>query len=211
MRLYPSANILVATKKDFETKNRRRLCAKIACGDYDAVIIGHSQLEKIPVSPERQERLLRKQIHDITKGIEEMKSVRGEKFSVKQLEKTKKSLEAKLKKLIDAPRRDDVVTFEELGVDKLFVDESHNFKNLFLYTKMRNVAGVQQTEAQKSTDLYMKCQYIDEITGGKGLTFSTGTPISNSMTEMYTVMRYLQSDKLRKHNLEHFDNWAATS
>jgi N12 class adenine-specific DNA methylase len=182
MRLYPSANILVATKKDFEAKNRRRLCAKIACGDYDAVIIGHSQLEKIPVSHERQERLIRKQIHDITHGIEELKFSRGEKFSVKQLEKTKKTLEAKLKKLIDTPRRDNVVTFEELGVDRLFIDESHGFKNLFLHTKMRNVAGVQQSEAQKSTDLYLKCQYLDELTNGKGITFSTGTPVNTPYT-----------------------------
>jgi N12 class adenine-specific DNA methylase len=210
LTLYPSANILVATKKDCEAKNRRKLCAKIACGDYDAVIIGHSQLEKIPISVERQERLLRKQIHDITEGIAEIKYSRGERFTVKQLEKTKRALEARLKKLTVSPKRDDVVTFEELGVDKLMIDESQNFKNLFLYTKMRNVAGVQTTEAQKSTDLYLKCQYLDELTGYKGVIHASGTPISNSMTEMYTVMRYLQADKLKKYGLEHFDSWAST-
>ena len=168
----------VATKKDFEAKNRKRLCAKIATGDYDAVIIGHSQLEKIPVSQERQERMLRKQINELTEGISSIGKRAGQNFTVKQLEKTKRTLETKLKKLIDSPQRDDTVTFEELGVDKMFVDEAHNFKNLFLYTKMRNVAGVQQTEAQKSTDLYMKCQYLDELTGGKGIVFATGTPIN---------------------------------
>lgn len=176
LRLYPSANILVATKKDFEAKNRKRLCAKIATGDYDAVIIGHSQLEKIPVSQERQERMLRKQINELTEGISSIGKRAGQNFTVKQLEKTKRTLETKLKKLVDSPQRDDTVTFEELGVDKMFVDEAHNFKNLFLYTKMRNVAGVQQTEAQKSTDLYMKCQYLDELTGGRGIVFATGTP-----------------------------------
>ena len=209
LRLYPSANILVATKKDFETKNRKRLCAKIATGDYDAIIIGHSQLEKIPVSPERQERMLRNQISELTEGISSLGKQRGQNFSVKQLEKTKRTLETKLKKLIDSPKRDDTVTFEELGVDKMFVDEAHNFKNLFLYTKMRNVAGIQQTEAQKSADLYMKCQYLDELTGGRGLTFATGTPISNSMTELYTMQRYLQSDKLKQMGLSNFDAWAA--
>ncbi|MCL2053004.1 MAG: SNF2-related protein [Oscillospiraceae bacterium] len=210
LRLYPAANILVATKKDFEKKNRRRLCAKIATGDYDAVIIGHSQLEKIPISQERQQRLMKKQIFEITQGIKEMKLQKGDNFTIKQLEKTKKNLEAKLKKLIESPRRDDVVNFEELGIDKLVVDESHYFKNLFLYTKMRNVAGVQQTEAQKSTDLYLKTQYLDELTGGKGTIFSTGTPLSNSMTELYTVMRYLQSGLLNQKGLSHFDAWAAT-
>ena len=179
LRLYPSANILVATKKDFEAKNRKRLCAKIATGDYDAVIIGHSQLEKIPVSQERQERMLRKQISELTEGISSIGKRSGQNFTVKQLEKTKRTLETKLKKLVDSPQRDDTVTFEELGVDKMFVDEAHNFKNLFLYTKMRNVAGVQQTEAQKSTDLYMKCQYLDELTGGRGVVFATGTPVAH--------------------------------
>ena len=178
LRLYPAANILVATKKDFEAKNRKRLCAKIATGDYDAVIIGHSQLEKIPISPERQERMIRKQIEEVAEGIKSLGKSQGARFSVKQLEKTKKSLEAKLEKLTGSTKRDDVVTFEELGIDKLFVDEAHSFKNLFLYTKMRNVAGIQQTEAQKSADLYMKCQYMDEITGGKGVVFATGTPVA---------------------------------
>ena len=179
LRLYPAANILVATKKDFEAKNRKRLCSKIATGDYDAVIIGHSQLEKIPVSAERQERIIRRQINEITEGIESLGRSQGARFSVKQLEKTKRNLEAKLKKLTENPKRDDVVTFEELGIDKMFVDEAHSFKNLFLYTKMRNVAGIQQTEAQKSADLYMKCQYLDEITGGKGIVFATGTPYAS--------------------------------
>jgi N12 class adenine-specific DNA methylase len=184
LKLYPSANILVATKKDFESKNRRRLCAKIATGDYDAIIIGHSQLEKIPISPERQQRLLEKQISEITKGIASLKYKRGENFTVKQFEKTKKTLEARLKKLIESPRRDDVVTFEELGIDKLIIDESHGFKNLFLHTKMRNVAGVQTSEAQKSTDLYLKCQYLDEKTGGRGTIFATGTPIDTPHTSV---------------------------
>lgn len=209
LRLYPAANILVATKKDFEAKNRKRLCSKIATGDYDAVIIGHSQLEKIPVSAERQERMIRNQIAEITEGIESLGKSQGTRFSVKQLEKTKKSLEARLDKLLNSPKKDDVVTFEELGIDKMFVDEAHSFKNLFLYTKMRNVAGIQQTEAQKSADLYMKCQYLDELTGGKGLVYATGTPISNSMTELYTMMRYLQSDKLKEMGMHNFDAWAA--
>lgn len=209
LRLYPAANILVATKKDFEAKNRKKLCSKIATGDYDAVIIGHSQLEKIPVSAERQERLMRKQIDEITDGIKELGKTRGDSFSIKQLEKTKKNLEAKLEKLVNSADKDDVVTFEELGIDKMFVDEAHSFKNLFLYTKMRNVAGIQQTEAQKSADLYMKCQYLDELTGGKGCTFATGTPISNSMTELYTMMRYLQADKLKEMGMHNFDAWAA--
>ena len=206
MQLYPSANILVATEQDFTPQNRKRLCAKIATGDYDAVIIGHSQLEKIPISIERQEQMIRRQISEITDNIKSMNRDSG--FNVKQLEKTKKNLNARLKALSEM-KRDDVVTFEELGVDKLYVDEAHNFKNLFLYTKMRNVAGLQQTEAQKSTDLYMKCQYMDELTGGKGTVFATGTPVSNSMTELYTMMRYLQSDTLSKMQLQHFDAWAA--
>ncbi|MDL2233176.1 hypothetical protein LJC63_06305 [Ruminococcaceae bacterium OttesenSCG-928-L11] len=210
LRLYPSANILVATKKDFETKNRKKFCAKIATGDYDSVIIGHSQLEKIPLSKERQERLLDEQIEEITQGIDELKRNSGERFTIKQLEKTKKSLEARLDKLTDDSRKDDVVTFEQLGVDRLFVDESHNFKNLFLYTKMRNVAGLSQTEAQKSSDMFMKCRYMDEITGGKGVIFATGTPVSNSMTELYTVQRYLQFDTLQKNRMAHFDAWAST-
>lgn len=209
LRLYPAANILVATKKDFEAKNRKRLCAKIATGDYDAVIIGHSQLEKIPISPEREERMLKDQINEITAGIESLGRSQSVRFSVKQLEKTRKSLTARLKKLIDNPKRDDVVTFEQLGIDKMYIDEAHSFKNLFLYTKMRNVAGIQQTEAQKSADLYMKCQYLDEITGGKGIVFATGTPVSNSMTELYTMMRYLQADKLKEMGMHNFDAWAA--
>ena len=192
LQLYPSANILVATKKDFETKNRKKFCARIATGDYDAVIIGHSQFEKIPISAERQRLTLQKEIDEITQGIAEIKYNRGERFTVKQLEKTKKSLQAKLDKLNDQTRKDDVVTFEELGVDRLFVDEAHNFKNLFLYSKMRNVGGIAQTEAQKSSDLYMKCRYLDEITGSKGVIFATGTPVSNSMVELYTMQRYLQ-------------------
>ena len=179
LRLYPAANILVATKKDFEAKNRKRLCSKIATGDYDAVIIGHSQLEKIPVSTQRQEKIIRNQISEIAEGIKSLSGIKGNHFSVKQLEKTKKNLEAKLDKLLNSPKRDNVVTFEELGIDKMFVDEAHSFKNLFLYTKMRNVAGIQQTEAQKSSDLYMKCQYLDELTGGKGVVFATGTPYAS--------------------------------
>ena len=210
LQLYPSANILVATKKDFETKNRKKFCARIATGDYDAVIIGHSQFEKIPVSIERQQYMLQKQIDEITDGITQVKANRGERFTIKQLEKTKKSLQVKLDKLNDQSRKDDVVTFEELGVDRLFVDEAHNFKNLFLYTKMRNVGGIAQTEAQKSSDLFMKCRYLDEVTGSKGVIFATGTPVSNSMVELYTMQRYLQYETLAERNLQHFDAWAST-
>ena len=209
LRLYPSANILVATKKDFETRNRKKFCARIATGDYDAVIIGHSQFERIPVSRERQERLLHEQIWEIEDGISELKASRAERFTIKELERTKKNLEAKLQKLHDAARKDDVVTFEQLGVDRLYVDEAHSFKNLFLYTKMRNVAGLSTTDAQKSSDMLLKCRYIDEITHGKGVTFATGTPISNSMTELYTMMRYLQHDMLKRNSLTHFDCWAS--
>ena len=209
LRLYPSANILVATKKDFETRNRKKFCARIATGDYDAVIIGHSQFERIPVSRERQERLLQEQIWEIEDGIAELKASRAERFTIKELERTKKNLEAKLQKLHDAARKDDVVTFEQLGVDRLYVDEAHSFKNLFLYTKMRNVAGLSTTDAQKSSDMLFKCRYIDEITHGKGVTFATGTPISNSMTELYTMMRYLQHDMLKRNSLTHFDCWAS--
>ena len=209
LRLYPSANILVATKKDFETRNRKKFCARIATGDYDAVIIGHSQFERIPVSRERQERLLQEQIWEIEDGIAELKASRAERFTIKELERTKKNLEAKLQKLHDAARKDDVVTFEQLGVDRLYVDEAHNYKNLFLYTKMRNVAGLSATDAQKSSDMLLKCRYIDEITHGKGVTFATGTPISNSMTELYTMMRYLQHDMLKRNSLTHFDCWAS--
>jgi N12 class adenine-specific DNA methylase/uncharacterized coiled-coil protein SlyX len=210
LQLYPSANILVATKKDFETKNRKKFCARIATGDYDAVIIGHSQFEKIPISAERQKRLLQEQIWEITNGIRELKEERGERYAIKQLEKTKKTLKLKLDKLNDTSRKDDVVTFEELGVDRLFVDEADFYKNLFLYTKMRNVAGLSPTEAQKSSDLFAKCRYLDELTGGRGVIFATGTPISNSMTEMYTMQRYLQYETLRKNGLQHFDCWAST-
>ena len=210
LQLYPLANILVATKKDFETKNRKKFCARIATGDYDAVIIGHSQFEKIPVSIERQQYMLQKQIDEITDGITQVKANRGERFTIKQLEKTKKSLQVKLDKLNDQSRKDDVVTFEELGVDRLFVDEAHNFKNLFLYTKMRNVGGIAQTEAQKSSDLFMKCRYLDEVTGSKGVIFATGTPVSNSMVELYTMQRYLQYETLAERNLQHFDAWAST-
>jgi uncharacterized protein YozE (UPF0346 family) len=210
LQLYPSANILVATKKDFETKNRKKFCARIATGDYDAVIIGHSQFEKIPISVERQKRLLEEQIDEITNGIRELKEERGERFAIKQLEKTKKTLKLKLDKLNDTSRKDDVVTFEELGVDRLFVDEADFYKNLFLYTKMRNVAGLSQAEAQKSSDLFMKCRYLDELTEGRGIIFATGTPISNSITEMYTMQRYLQYETLRKNGLQHFDCWAST-
>ena len=209
LRLYPSANILVATKKDFETRNRKKFCARIATGDYDAVIIGHSQFERIPVSRERQERLLQEQIWEIEDGIAELKASRAERFTIKELEHTKKNLKAKLQKLHDAARKDDVVTFEQLGVDRLYVDEAHSFKNLFLYTKMRNVAGLSTTDAQKSSDMLLKCRYIDEITHGKGVTFATGTPISNSMTELYTMMRYLQHDMLKRNSLTHFDCWAS--
>ena len=210
LQLYPSANILVATKKDFETKNRKKFCARIATGDYDAIIIGHSQFEKIPISIERQREMLQRQIDEITLGVQQIKYDRGEKITVKQLEKTKKSLQTKLDKLNDQSRKDDVVTFEELGVDRLFVDEAHNFKNLFLYTKMRNVGGIAQTEAQKSSDLYMKCRYLDEVTGNKGVIFATGTPVSNSMVELYTMQRYLQYDALEDKHLQHFDSWAST-
>ena len=210
LQLYPSANILVATKKDFETKNRKKFCARIATGDYDAIIIGHSQFEKIPISIERQRQMLQQQIDEITLGVQQIKYDRGEKITVKQLEKTKKSLQTKLDKLNDQSRKDDVVTFEELGVDRLFVDEAHNFKNLFLYTKMRNVGGIAQTEAQKSSDLYMKCRYLDEVTGNKGVIFATGTPVSNSMVELYTMQRYLQYDALEDKHLQYFDSWAST-
>jgi N12 class adenine-specific DNA methylase/adenine-specific DNA methylase len=209
LRLYPSANILVATKKDFEMRNRKKFCAKIATGDYDAVIIGHSQLEKIPLSKERQENLLRDQLDEIEEGIRELKASKGERFSIKQLEKTKKSLEVRLSKLLDAKKRDDVVTFEQLGCDRLYIDEAHNFKNLFLYTKMRNVAGLSTSEAAKSSDLFMKCRYLDELTDNKGVIFATGTPISNSMTEMFTMQRYLQHDRLNALGLLHFDSWAS--
>lgn len=210
LRLYPGANILVATKKDFEPANRKRFCSRIATGDYDAVIIGHSQFEKIPLSRERQIALLEDQIADITYSIEAAKEEAGQQYTIKQMEKTKKTLKAKLEKLNDQTRKDDVVTFEQLGVDRLFVDESHFYKNLFLYTKMRNVAGISQTDAQKSSDMFMKCRYMDEITGGKGITFATGTPVSNSMTELYTIMRYLQYDTLMNMGMGHFDSWAAT-
>ena len=210
LQLYPAANILVATKKDFETANRKRFCGRIATGDYDAIIIGHSQFEKIPMSIERQRALLEHQIDDITEGIAELKANRGENFSIKQLEKSRKSLQTKLKKLNDQTRKDDVVTFEELGVDRLFIDESHYYKNLFLATKMRNVGGIAQTEAQKSSDLFMKCRYLDELTGGRGTIFATGTPISNSMVELYTIQRYLQYDTLLNNSLQHFDAWAST-
>ena len=209
LRLYPSANILVATKKDFETRNRKKFCSRISTGDYDAVIIGHSQFERIPVSAERQERLLQEQIWEIEDGLTELKNSRAENFTIKQLEKTKKSLEARLDKLHKNERKDDVVTFEQLGVDRLFVDEAHGYKNLFLYTKMWNVAGISTTEAQKSSDMLLKCRYLDELTEGKGVVFATGTPVSNSMTELYTMMRYLQHDMLQRNNLTHFDNWAS--
>jgi N12 class adenine-specific DNA methylase len=210
LRLYPASNILVATKKDFETKNRKKFCARIATGDYDAVIIGHSQFERIPMSFERQERLLREQIDEIIDGIGEVKASGGERFTVKQLERTKKGLEQRLEKLQSQERKDDVVTFEQLGVDRLYVDEAHNYKNLFLYTKMRNVAGLSTTDAQKSSDMFMKCRYMDELTGGKGIVFATGTPVSNSMTELYTMMRYLQYSTLQRNGLAHFDSWAST-
>jgi N12 class adenine-specific DNA methylase len=211
LRLYPSAKILVATKKDFETARRKKFCARIATGNYDAVIIGHSQFEKIPISPERQERLLRAQIEEIEEGIEEAKRMRGENFTIKQMEKTRKSLQARLDKLLSTDRKDDVITFEQLGVDRLFVDEAHAFKNLFLFTKMRNVAGLSTSEAQKSSDMFMKCRYMDEITGGRGVIFATGTPVSNSMTELYTMMRYLQYGTLQQKGLSHFDCWLPPS
>lgn len=208
--LYPSAKILVTTKKDFEKNNRRRFCSRIATGDYDAIIIGHSQFEKIPMSKARQERLLQEQIEEITQGIQELKFMRGEQFSIKQMERTRKQLEGRLRKLQAEERKDDVVTFEELGVDRLFVDEAHAYKNLFLTTKMRNVAGLSTSEAQKSTDMFLKCRYMDELTGGRGVIFATGTPISNSMTEMYTMQRYLQYGTLQRNNMTHFDAWAST-
>lgn len=210
LQLYPAANLLVATKKDFERKNRRRFCSRIATGEYDAIIIGHSQFEKIPISTERQEALLEQEIEDVTHGIQELKRQGGERLSIKALEKMKRGLETKLKKLSDQSKKDDVVTFEELGVDRLFIDEAHYYKNLFLYTKMRNVSGISQTEAQKSTDLYLKCRYLDELTGGRGVIFATGTPVSNSMTELYTLQRYLSYDSLKKMGLEAFDAWAST-
>ncbi len=210
LQLYPAANILVATKRDFETKNRKKFCGRIATGDYDAVIIGHSQFEKIPMSIERQRAILEQQLEELTNGIIDLKRNRGENFSIKQLEKSKKSVKQKLEKLNDQSRKDDVVTFEELGVDRLFIDESHYYKNLYLYTKMRNVGGIAQTEAQKSSDLFMKCRYLDEITSGRGTVFATGTPISNSMVELYTIQRYLQYNTLVQNNLQHFDAWAST-
>lgn len=210
LRLYPSAKLLVTTKKDFETAKRKKFCARIASGDYDAVIIGHSQFEKIPISAERQERLLQEQIDDVTEALDELKRSRGENFTIKQMEKTRKSLQARLDKLLNTDRKDDVITFEQLGVDRLFVDESQAYKNLFLYTKMRNVAGLSTSEAQRSSDMFMKCRYLDEVTGGRGVIFASGTPVSNSMTELYTVMRYLQYNTLQQKGLTHFDCWAST-
>ena len=210
MQLYPSANILVATKKDFATNNRKKFCSKIATGEYDAIIIGHSQFEKIPMSKERQEKILQKQINDLTLGINDLKNNDGEYYSIKQLEKSQAKLEEKLKRLNDQSRKDDVITFEQLGCDRIFIDEAHYFKNLFLFTKMRNVGGIAQTEAQKSSDLFMKCHYLDELTGGKGIVFATGTPVSNSMVEMYTMQRYLQYKALEERNLLQFDSWAST-
>ena len=210
LRLYPNAKLLVTSKKDFEPGNRKKFCARIATGDYDAVIIGHSQFEKIPLSAERQERLIQEQMDEIEEAIEEAKAQVGEHFTVKQLEKLRKSLKQKLEKLQGTDRKDDVVTFEQLGVDRLFVDESQAFKNLYLYTKMRNVAGLSTSEAQKSSDMFGKCRYLDEITGGRGVIFATGTPLSNSMTEMYTLMRYLQYNTLQQKGLTHFDAWAST-
>ena len=209
LRLYPGANILVATKKDFEPANRKCFCSRIATGDYDAIIIGHSQFEKIPLSRERQAATIQAQIDEITAELEALGRRRGQGFSIKQMERTRKSLQVRLDRLNDQSRKDDVVTFEQLGVDRLFVDESHNFKNLYLYTKMQNVAGIQQTDAQKSSDMFMKCRYMDELTGGRGVTFATGTPVSNSMVELYTIMRYLQYDTLQKMGLGHFDSWAS--
>ena len=207
---YPSANILVATKKDFEAKNRKKFCGRIATGDYDAVIIGHSQFEKIPMSLERQRAILQQQLDEVLDGISELKKNRGDNFSIKQLERTKKTVKQKLDKLNDQSRKDDVVTFEELGVDRIFIDEAHYYKNLAAFTKMRNVGGISQTEAMKSSDLYMKCRYLDELTGGRGVVFATGTPISNSMVEMYTMQKYLQYGALRRNDLLHFDAWAST-
>ena len=210
LQLYPSANILVATAKDFETKNRKRFCGRIATGDYDAIIIGHSQLEKIPLSYARQQEMLQQQMDEIMDGIMEIKHNRGDRFSIKQLERSKKQVQAKLDRLNDQSRKDDVVTFEELGVDRLFIDEAHYYKNLAAFTKMRNVGGISQTEAQKSSDLYMKCRYLDELTGGHGVVFATGTPISNTMVEMYTMQKYLQYGTLHRNELIHFDSWAST-
>ena len=210
LRLYPSANILAATKKDFEPRNRKKFCGRIATGDYDAIIIGHSQFERIPVSQERQERLLQEQIAEIEEGLEELKASRAERFTIKSLERTKKGLETRLQKLMDSTRKDDVITFEQLGIDRLYVDEAHSFKNLFLYTKMRNVAGLSTSDAQKSSDMLLKCRYIDELTDSRGVVFATGTPVSNSMTELYTMMRYLQHDTIRNKGLAHFDCWAST-
>ena len=210
LRLYPGANILAATKKDFEPANRKKFCSRIATGDYDAVIIGHSQFEKIPLSQERQVAIIERQIDEIELAIAQAKADNGERYTIKHMEKSRKSLLTRLEKLNDASRKDNVVTFEQLGVDRFFVDESHNYKNLFLYTKMRNVAGIAQSEAQKSSDMFAKCQYLDELTGGKGVTFATGTPISNSMTELYTNMRYLQYGTLQKLGLGHFDSWASS-
>ena len=210
LQLYPSANILVATKKDFETKNRKRFCSRIATGDYDAVIIGHSQFEKIPMSIQRQIYYLEREKEEILAGISELKANRGDRFSVKQMERSKKAIQAKLDKLNDQSRKDDVVTFEELGIDRLFVDEAHYYKNLAAFTKMRNVGGISQTEAQKSSDLYMKCRYLDELTESRGVIFATGTPISNTMVEMYTMQKYLQYSLLEEKGLLHFDAWAST-
>ena len=201
---------MVATKKDFETQNRKKFCSRIATGDYDAIIIGHSQFEKIPMSVERQQAILERQIEEILAGIEQAKAQKAERYTVKQMERTRKSLETRLAKLNDQSRKDDVVTFEQLGVDRLFIDESHYFKNLFLATKMRNVGGIAQTEAQKSSDLFMKTQYLDELTGGRGVIFATGTPISNSMVELYTIQRYLQYRLLQEMGLVHFDDWASS-
>ena len=210
LQLYPSANILVATKKDFATNNRKKFCSKIATGEYDAIIIGHSQFEKIPMSKERQEKILERQISDLTIGIDDLKNNDGENYTIKHLVKSREKLEEKLKKLNDQSKKDNVITFEQLGCDRIFVDEAHYFKNLFLFTKMRNVGGIAQSEAQKSSDLFMKCQYLDELTGGKGIVFATGTPISNSMVEMYTMQRYLQYNALEERDLLQFDSWAST-
>ena len=210
LTLYPTANILVSTKKDFEKANRKKFCARIATGEYDAVIIGQSQFERIPLSVERQKETIQAEIEQITEAIDQTKRQRGSRFTVGQLEKTKKSLQINLEKLANEDKKDDVVTFEELGVDKLFVDESHFYKNLYIYTKMSNVAGLSTAAAQKSTDMFMKCRYLDELTGGKGIVHATGTPVSNSMTELYTNMRYLQYDKLKELDMLSFDSWAAT-
>lgn len=210
LQLYPSANILVATKKDFETKHRKRFCGRIATGEYDAIIIGHSQFEKIPMSLGRQIYYLEREKEGILAGIEELKASGGERFSVKQMERARKSIQLKLDKLNDQSRKDDVVTFEELGIDRLFIDEAHYYKNLAAFSKMRNVGGISQTEAQKSSDLYMKCRYLDELTGGRGVVFATGTPIANTMVEMYTMQKYLQYGLLEEKGLLHFDAWAST-